>query len=115
MSRKTLLFIIAVIEAIVIALGDQLGIKVDKSQLSVVLLTAMTMIFGNTKVDQVRGKLRREVARKWRKPEFWIALIGIVSPFLQKLAGINIPAEWLAAVIPSVLAGIFGLQYRNAK
>lgn len=115
MSRKTLMFIIGFIEAMILFFQQQFGLEIDVTVIVAALTNVSAYILFRAKHDL--NKLRKE-KRRFRDKKFWIAFVSaVIVPIISQL-GINIPFlshEAIIGVLTAIMAGVFGKDYVKAK
>lgn len=112
MSRTIVYFITSIVSIGAIFAGDKFGIEIEAGQVITVIFTVIAMITGQSIVDKNRVYDKEKARKKFMRPEFWITVIGILSPILQSVFGLAIPAAITGPLFPGIIATMFAGQYR---
>ncbi len=108
MSRKTVLFIVAIIGAILTWMTGVFGLSISAGAVVAGMMAVVVYIFGEMKNDisRIRKKIYQD--GKWRDPAFWTSLVAALLPVINSYFKLNIPVETIVSILTVVLAIIFG-------
>jgi len=113
MSRKTILFIIAIIGAIIGFFGDQFGVALSGTAVAGGLTAIVVYLFGEMKNDIARVKNGIIQEKKWKDPAFWTALVASLLPVINTNLNLNLPVDTIVATLSGILAFIFGYRQKQ--
>ena len=108
MSRKTVMFIVAIIGAVLTWATGMFGLSISATAVVAAMTAVVVYIFGEMKNDIARIRKSIEQAKKWRDPAFWTSLVAAFLPILNTYLKLHIPVETVVSVLTVILAFIFG-------
>ena len=112
MSRKTLMFVLGLLGALLAFLKSQFGLAIDSTAVIGGLTVISLYIFSEAKLDIQRVG---QQAAKFKDPKFWVAFIVTILTALNENLGLNLPIEAIQAVLGLILALLFGSEYKKVK
>lgn len=116
-SRKTILMVASALLTIGSAVARNSGIDVSYEALYGALMPVILFIFGQGKLEQnmSRAAIRQKNETRYRAPEFWVTVAGVLFPLLNDLLKLEIPVDTIPTVFTGLLTLIFGGKYTGLK
>jgi len=108
MSRKTVMFIVAIVGALLTWATGIFGLSISATAVVGGMTAVVVYIFGEMKNDIARVKKKIYQGEKWRDPAFWTSLVAAFLPVVNTYLKLNIPVETVVSILTVILAFIFG-------
>ena len=109
-SRKTIGFIVAIISSILVIFQEQFSLSLDPTAVAAGVGAVLTYIFFESKLDL---KALATQPGKWKDWKFWITVISTVLAGIETTFQLGIPVEAIIAVLTSLVAALFGVQFKK--
>jgi hypothetical protein len=106
MSRKTLMFVLAIVMAVLGLFKTEFGLQMDVAGLVGGITLLLTYVFFEAKLDILRI---RQQKGKWSDPKFWVSFILAIVTALNANLGWHIPVEIVSAIAFSIITALFKL------
>ena len=110
-SRKTIGFIVAIISSILVIFQEQFKLNLDPTAVAAGVGAILTYIFFEAKLDL---KALAAQPGKWKDPKFWMTIISTVLAGIEANFQLGIPVEAIIAVLTSLVAALFGVQFKKS-
>lgn len=113
MSRKTIMFVLVLLGAVLAFVKTQFGLTVDTIAIIGGLTVISLYIFGEAKLDIQRVG---QQAAKFKDPKFWVAfIVAILTALSENGVNLPIPIETIQTILGFILALLFGTAYKKTK
>jgi len=110
MSRKTLLTVLAVIEAILLFFKEQFGLQIEATAIVAGIGAVLVYVFFEARLDIERFRAQ---AGRFKDPKFWLAFIAALLAILNEQFGFNLPVETIIGFLTLVMGLLFGKQIKD--
>lgn len=111
--RKTLMFIVALLGAVLAFLQAEAGLVINASAVAAAAVAVVVYLFGEAKNDLARIKQKIFQEHKWKDPAFWISLVAAILPVLNSSLGLEIPVETIIGILTALVGLIFANRNRK--
>lgn len=108
MSRKTIMFVVAIIGALLTWAAGMFGLSISATAVVAGMTAVVVYIFGEMKNDIARIRKSIYQDKKWRDPAFWTSLVAALLPVVNTYFKLNIPVETVVSILTVLLAFVFG-------
>jgi len=110
-SRKTILFFLGVVYALLTVLKKEIGFHIDPEM--VVYALALIVIYLQKEGKEDLNKLKTSIhGKKWKDAKFWVAVSGALLPVLSPLLGLNSMPE---GAVSTGIACLLMLLFKREK
>ena len=110
-SRKTIGFVVAIISSILVIFQEQFKLNLDPTAVAAGVGAILTYIFFEAKLDL---KALASQPGKWKDKKFWMTIISTVLAATEATFQLGIPVEAIIAVLTSLVAALFGVQFKKS-
>lgn len=115
MSRKTIMVIFGILEAVLLFMQQIFGLEIDVTVIIAAMSNIMLYVLFRAKHDL--NKLRIQSGR-FKDKKFWITFISAVLIPLMDQLGINIPflsPEAIIGILTAIMTALFGKDHIKNK